>query len=80
MNRAHSFWSIGFFAAGLCGAGVAQLGMSPQLHLALVVPIAVVGVALILGGYRRRPSAPAEATRPCRVSRGRRPRSWCSLR
>ena len=39
MNRAHSFWSIGFFGAGLFGAGVAHLGVSPQLHLALVVPI-----------------------------------------
>ena len=65
MNRAHSFWSIGFFAAGLCGAGVGQLGMSPQLHLALVVPISAVGVALVFGGYTAR----AEARR--REHRGR---------
>ena len=25
MSRAHAFWSIGFFGAGLLGAGVAQL-------------------------------------------------------
>ena len=55
MNRAHSFWSIGFFAAGLCGAGVAQLGISPQLHLALAVPISVVGVGLVFGKYRPAP-------------------------
>ena len=70
MNRAHSFWSIGFFGAGLCGAGVAQLGMSPQLHLALVVPISVVGRR---AGFRQttrpRPSAPAEAPTPCRCLR-----------
>jgi len=26
MNRAHGFWSLGFFVAGLIGAGLAQLG------------------------------------------------------
>jgi MFS family permease len=55
MNRAHSFWSIGFFAAGLCGAGIAQLAISPQLHLALVVPISVVGVVLVFGKYKPAP-------------------------
>ena len=62
MNRAHSFWSIGFFGAGLCGAGVAQLGMSPQLHLALVVPISVVGVALIFGDYTPSPKRAGGST------------------
>ena len=28
INRAHSFWSIGFFGAGLFGAAMAQLGVS----------------------------------------------------
>jgi MFS family permease len=55
MNRAHSFWSIGFFAAGLSGAALAQLGVSVQTHLALVIPVAVVGVALFLGDYRPAP-------------------------
>ena len=62
MNRAHSFWSIGFFGAGLCGAGVAQLGVSPQLHLALVVPVSIVGVTLILGRYQPAPKRAAEST------------------
>ena len=26
MNRSHAFWSLGFFATGLCGAVMAQLG------------------------------------------------------
>ena len=30
MNRAHAFWSIGFFSAGLFGAAMGQLGISPQ--------------------------------------------------
>jgi len=56
MNRAHAFWSIGLFCAGLFGAAVAATGLSPQLHLALVVPMSVVGVALLMRGFR--PSAP----------------------
>ena len=46
MNRAHSFWSFGFFAAGLFGAGMAHLGVSPGLDLALVVPAVLVVVAV----------------------------------
>lgn len=55
MNRAHSFWSIGFFAAGVFGAGMAQLGLSPQLHLALVVPLVCVCVWVLLGTYQPAP-------------------------
>lgn len=65
MNRAHSFWSIGFFAAGLFGAAVAQLGVSTELHLALIVPLSIVGTVLLFGGYRpspKRSEAKAEAT------------------
>ena len=39
MNRAHAFWSFGFMTAGLVGAVMAGLGLSPQAHLALVVPL-----------------------------------------
>ncbi|MER8921138.1 MFS transporter [Mesorhizobium sp. M0802] len=56
MNRAHSFWSIGFFGAGLFGAALAHLGISPQLHLAIVVPMVAMGIALFLGGYESAPS------------------------
>lgn len=61
MNRAHSFWSIGFFGAGLFGAAVAQSGLSTALHLALVVPLTTLGVALILGGCRPAPKREEEA-------------------
>jgi MFS family permease len=60
MNRAHSFWSIGFFAAGLAGGALAQAGFSPQAHLALMVPVSVLGVALFLGGYEPSPRRPGE--------------------
>ena len=55
MNRAHGFWSIGFFAAGLVGGFVAQAGISPQVHLLLIVPLAVVGVMLVLGRFEPAP-------------------------
>ena len=62
MNRAHSFWSLGFFAAGLFGAAMAHLGVSPQLHLAIVVPIVAIFVALFLGGFAPAPSRVTEST------------------
>lgn len=51
MNRAHGFWSIGFFSAGLTGSLIAQLGLSPQLHLLLMVPVIFVATAIILGRF-----------------------------
>lgn len=35
MNRAHAFWSFGFFLAGISGALIAQIGLSPALHMGL---------------------------------------------
>lgn len=32
MNRSHAFWSLGFFATGLLGAIMAQLGVSVLMH------------------------------------------------
>ena len=55
MNRSHAFWSIGFFAAGLFGAWMAQLGISPQTHLLIVIPIGLLGVALLLGRFEAAP-------------------------
>ena len=55
MNRAHAFWSIGFFSAGLTGAGLSQLGVSPQMHLFMMVPLVVLGTLLLLGRYQASP-------------------------
>lgn len=55
MNRSHAFWSIGFFSAGLFGAQIASFGISPQLHLALVVPLVALGSALALKDYKPSP-------------------------
>ncbi len=65
MNRAHAFWSFGFFASGIVSALIAQTRLSPQLHLLLMVPVVVVGVAVILGRFDPAPhrtGGPAEAT------------------
>ncbi|MEX0860248.1 MAG: MFS transporter [Cucumibacter sp.] len=51
MNRSHAFWSFGFFLAGLIGAGAKQAGLSPQLHLMLIVPLVVVATILLLGRF-----------------------------
>ena len=56
MNRAHAFWSFGFFAAGLYGASMAQLDVSPQLQLALMVLFSVISVALCLGQFKPAPT------------------------
>lgn len=51
MNRAHAFWSFGFFGAGLVGALVAQTGLSPQLHLLIMVPIICIATFVVLGQF-----------------------------
>jgi len=62
MNRAHAFWSFGFFSSGLIGAGIAQTGLSPQLHLMLMVPIVALGVALVLGRFDPAPHRTGTST------------------
>jgi MFS family permease len=51
MNRAHGFWSLGFFTAGAMGALMSHIGVSPQVHLIIAVPMVVVGLALALGRF-----------------------------
>lgn len=71
MNRAHAFWSFGFFAAGLVGAVIAQTGLSPQLHLLLMVPVILLAVALILGRFV--PAPPRTGAMAAATSRLARP-------
>lgn len=60
MNRCHAFWSFGFFAAGFFGAWLAWLNVSVQMHLAIVVPLVLVGVFLTLGQFKPAASRFAE--------------------
>ncbi len=58
MNRAHAFWSFGFFSAALLGAALSHLGVSPQWHLAGMVGLSLVATVLLLGGFDAAPERP----------------------
>lgn len=55
MSRAHAFWSFGFFGAGLFGALAKQIGISPQVHLLIVIPLVTGGMWLFLSGFQQAP-------------------------
>ena len=62
MNRAHAFWSFGFFASGLISAAVAQTGMAPQVHLLLMVPVIALAVVVVLGRFHPAPARTGSST------------------
>ena len=55
MNRAHGFWSIRFFVAGLFGAGLSQAGVSVQQHLLLDALLVLAATVLLLGRFSAAP-------------------------
>jgi hypothetical protein len=64
MNRAHAFWSFGFFGAGLLGALAARLAIPPQWHLAAVVPLTTFLVLLLLGRFDDAPQRSGSSEEP----------------
>ena len=62
MNRAHAFWSLGFFATGLLGAVMAQLGVSVLVHFAGFGLAVVVVTVLVFSGYIQAPLRPSAET------------------
>lgn len=62
MSRAHAFWSLGFFSAGMVGAFVAQMGISPQLHLIAMIPVVLVATLVILGQFQPAPHRATSST------------------
>ncbi len=52
MNRSHAFWSIGFFGAGIFGALMIRLGLPPQMHMVLVVPLVTAATWLCLSDFQ----------------------------
>lgn len=62
MNRSHAFWSIGFFCAGAFGALMARAGLSPEMHLGLVVPLVTLAVILFIGDFQPAPPRPTTNT------------------
>ncbi len=51
MNRAHAFWSFGFFAAGFVGAGFSQLRVPPFFHFLVVTLILTFLTYLLFSRY-----------------------------
>lgn len=65
MSRCHAFWSFGFFSAGAVGVLAKGIGLSPQLHLWLMVPVIALASLLLLGRFTPAPARVAsEAPRP----------------
>ncbi|SEN10656.1 Predicted arabinose efflux permease, MFS family [Loktanella fryxellensis] len=60
MNRAHAFWSFGFFGAGIFGAVMAQLGVPPAIHLAGILPLTILVVWLLLSDFQPGPKRSTE--------------------
>lgn len=61
MNRAHGFWSLGFFGAGLVGAGSAWLGVSPQMQLSATVLLVGLVTLMLLGRFSPSQPRPQQA-------------------
>ena len=55
MNRAHAFWSMGFFSAGMVSATIAQTGLDFRIHLFLMVPLVAIATVLLLGRFTPAP-------------------------
>jgi MFS family permease len=63
MNRAHGFWSVGFFVTALAGATIRQSGLEAGWHMLLVaLVVTVVGIYFLAGLVAApRPQGRAEA-------------------
>ncbi|KKB13720.1 major facilitator transporter [Devosia geojensis] len=60
MNRAHGFWSLGFFITALVGASVRQLGISIQLHTGLMLAVVIAIGLVMIFGMRNAPARAGE--------------------
>jgi MFS family permease len=55
MNRAHGFWSVGFFVTALLGASIRQSGLPPTAHLGLVAVIVFIVAGYMIWGMQSAP-------------------------
>lgn len=62
MSRAHAFWSLGFFSAGIVGSLIAQTGLEVHLHLMIMIPVVIIATALILGRFEPAPHRAGTST------------------
>jgi MFS family permease len=56
MNRAHGFWSLGFFVTALIASVVRQAEISMQLHLAVTLAVVLVVGTVAISGIRNAPA------------------------
>lgn len=56
MNRAHGFWSVGFFVTAISASIIRQAGISMQTHLHLVLAIVFVLGLLNVAGMKNAPA------------------------
>ena len=59
MNRAHAFWSLGFFGTGILGAIVSQLDIPVSIHFMCFGIIAVLVTAISFVNYQPAPQRPS---------------------
>ena len=52
MSRAHAFWSLGFFSAGIVGSFIARTGLAPQWHLMIMIPVVLLATLVVLGQFQ----------------------------
>ena len=64
MNRSHSFWSLGFFSAGLLGAIFSQLNVTPTLHFLFCFVLALLLVFHFTKKYEVAPTRPTLNEKP----------------
>ncbi|MBB3593618.1 MFS family permease [Rhizobium sp. BK529] len=56
MNRAHGFWSLGFFLTALVGSAVRQAGVPMHLHLALTFTFVLIVGTVVISGIKNAPA------------------------
>ncbi len=56
MNRAHGFWSLGFFLTALVGSAVRQAGVSMHLHLTLTFTFVLIVGTIVISGMKNAPA------------------------
>lgn len=60
MNRAHAFWSFGFFGAGLTGMAMTFMQVSPSVHLIIVAIVLSAVTFVLISGLEPAPHRPSE--------------------
>lgn len=64
MNRAHGFWSLGFFGAALLGGGMAQLGVGVALHFLIFAVACSLACVVAFAAYQQAPIRPPKGAPP----------------